>query len=172
MCVNIITQAMQRGNKVMLCGNGGSAADSQHIAAEFTGRFYLEREPLPAVALTTDTSALTAIGNDYGYEDIFLRQVKALGQNGDVLVGFSTSGNSKNIVKAMEFAKSKNIINVALTGQSGGKMKELADVLISIPSSDTPRIQESHIMIGHIICELVEKTLFENAQKAVPVQYK
>lgn len=172
MIAELITKAMKRGNKLMICGNGGSAADSQHIAAEFTGRFYLEREPLPAIALTTDTSALTAIGNDYGYEDVFLRQVKALGRDGDVLVGFSTSGNSKNIVKAMEYAKTKNIINIALTGKSGGKMKEIADVLINVPSDDTPRIQESHGMIGHIMCEMVEMALFESAQKAIPVQYK
>lgn len=169
---SLVEDALNRGNKVIFCGNGGSAADAQHLTAEFTGRFFLERKPLPAIALNTNVSAITAIANDYGYNDIFLRQTQALAQTGDVLVGISTSGNSKNIVKAFEYANSIGVTTVAFTGESGGKMKEIADILLNVPSSCTPRIQEAHITMGHIMCEIVEQALFENAKKAVPVQYK
>lgn len=170
--VDLIIAALKNSNKIIFCGNGGSASDAQHLTAEFTGRFFLERVPLAAIALNTNTSAITAIANDYGYDDIFLRQIQALGKSGDVFVGISTSGNSKNIVKAFEYANSIGITTVAFTGKSGGKMKDLADVLINIPTDVTPRIQESHITIGHIICEIVEQQLFEAAPKAIPVQYK
>ena len=167
-----VIAAMNKGNKIIFCGNGGSAADAQHLTAEFTGRFFLERRPLPAIALNTNVSAITAIANDYGYDEIFLRQTQALAQPGDVIVGISTSGNSKNIVKAFEYANSVGVTTVAFTGETGGKMKEIADILLNVPSSCTPRVQEAHITLGHIICEVVEQTLFEKAQKAVPVQYK
>ena len=169
---DVVIDSLNRGNKVIFCGNGGSAADAQHLTAEFTGRFFLERRPLPAIALNTNVSAITAIANDYGYDEIFLRQTQALAQTGDVLVGISTSGNSKNIVKAFEYANSIGVTTVGFTGKSGGKMKELADILINVPSDCTPRIQEAHITIGHIMCEIVEQDLFADAQKAVPVQYK
>ena len=167
-----VIAAMNKGNKIIFCGNGGSAADAQHLTAEFTGRFFLERRPLPAIALNTNVSAVTAIANDYGYDEIFLRQTQALAQPGDVLVGISTSGNSKNIVKAFEYANSVGVTTVAFTGETGGKMKEIADILLNVPSSCTPRVQEAHITLGHIMCEIVEQTLFAEAQKAVPVQYK
>lgn len=168
---DVIISALNNGNKVIFCGNGGSAADAQHLTAEFTGRFFLERRPLPAIALNTNVSAITAIGNDYGYDEIFLRQTQALAQPGDVLVGISTSGNSKNIVKAFDYASSIGVTTVAFTGKSGGKMREIVDILINVPSDCTPRVQEAHITIGHIMCEIVEQTLFANAQKAIPVQY-
>lgn len=158
----IIIRALKNGNKIFFCGNGGSAADAQHLAAELLGKFYIDREPLPAIALTTNTSILTAIGNDYSYDEIFVRQLKGLGISGDVLVGISTSGNSKNVIKAMEYAKKAGIKTIALTGKTGGIMKEYADVLLNVPSTDTPRIQEAHILIGHIICEIVEEQLFSN----------
>lgn len=169
---NVVIEALNRGNKIIFCGNGGSAADAQHLTAEFTGRFFLERRPLPAIALNTNVSAITAIGNDYGYDEIFLRQTQALAQSGDVLVGISTSGNSKNIVKSFEYASSIGVTTVAFTGRTGGKMKELADILLNIPSDCTPRVQEAHITIGHIMCEIVEQALFSEAKKAIPVQYK
>jgi len=153
MCLN----ALKNGNKVMLCGNGGSAADSQHIAAELSGRFKKERIPLAGIALTTDTSALTAIGNDYGYEYVFSRQLEALGKEGDVLIAISTSGNSPNVIKAIESAKKTGIKVITLSGKDGGKMKEMGDVNIVIPSNDTPRIQEMHIMVGHMICALIDE---------------
>ncbi|GAB6074836.1 D-sedoheptulose 7-phosphate isomerase [Nautilia lithotrophica] len=149
--------ALKTGNKVMLCGNGGSAADSQHIAAELSGRFKKERIPLAGIALTTDTSALTAIGNDYGYEYVFSRQLEALGKEGDVLIAISTSGNSPNVIKAIESAKKTGIKVITLSGKDGGKMKEMGDVNIVIPSNDTPRIQEMHIMVGHMICALIDE---------------
>lgn len=151
-----IKKALAAGHKVMFCGNGGSAADSQHLAAEFVGRFQKERRGLPALALTVDTSILTAVGNDYGYEKIFVRQVEALAQPGDVLVGLSTSGNSPNVVTAIELAKSKGVYCVGMTAASGGKMAGLCDECIAVPVKITARAQEMHILIGHILCELVD----------------
>ena len=159
-CVYILVTAFKNGNKVLFCGNGGSAADAQHLAAELSGRFYTDRDALPAEALHCNTSYITAIGNDYGYDVIYSRLVKGIGQKGDVLVGLSTSGNSKNILNAFEVAKEKEMITIAFTGESGGKLKKLSDHLINVPSNDTPRIQESHIMLGHIICELTEEQVF------------
>ena len=158
--VDAITTAFKNGNKVLFCGNGGSAADAQHLAAEFSGRFYIDRKALPAEALHCNTSYLTAVANDYHYDVIYSRLLEGIGVAGDVIVGLSTSGNSRNIVKAFEMARSKNIITVGLTGATGGQMKELSDYLFNVPSTDTPRIQESHILIGHIICELVEEKIF------------
>ena len=158
--VDQITAAFQNGKRVYFCGNGGSAADAQHLAAEFSGRFYTDRKALPAEALHCNTSYLTAVANDYGYDVVFSRMIDGIGEAGDVLIGLSTSGNSINIMKAFEVAKAKGIITVAFTGESGGKMKDLARYLINVPSGDTPRIQESHITIGHIICQLVEAKYF------------
>lgn len=149
------------GNKTLIAGNGGSAADAQHIAAEFVSRFYFDRPALPSIALTTDTSALTAIGNDYGYELLFSRQIEANGKKGDVFIGISTSGNSKNVLKGIEAAKKMGIKTIGFTGKSGGKMRDLVDYCVSIPSDETPRIQECHILVGHILCAAVEKELFE-----------
>lgn len=148
--------ALARGNKIMFCGNGGSAADSQHLAAEFVGRFQKERAGLPAIALTVDTSILTAVGNDYGYDKVFVRQVQALARPGDVLVGISTSGNSANVVEAVELAKSMGVYCVGMTAAGGGKMKELCDECIAVSAQVTARAQEMHILIGHILCELVD----------------
>lgn len=150
-------RAIKNGNKILLCGNGGSAADSQHIAAEFTGRFVKERKGLPAIALTTDTSALTAIGNDYGYDEVFRRQVEALGNKGDVIIGISTSGNSSNVVKALEEAKSKGLYVLAFTGGKESKMSELADETLFIEAPLTARIQECHILAGHLICDYIDE---------------
>ncbi len=158
--VNAVAGAFQSGKKVLFCGNGGSAADAQHLAAEFSGRFYTNRKALPAEALHCNTSYLTAVANDYSYDVVYSRIVDGIGNEGDVLVGLSTSGNSTNIVKAFETAGEKKIITIGFTGESGGRMKGLSDYLFNIPSSDTPRIQESHIMIGHIICQLVEEKIF------------
>ena len=158
--VSICTEAFRHGNKVLFCGNGGSAADAQHLAAEFSGRFYYDRPPLPSEALHVNTSYLTAVANDYSFEEVYSRILKGSGKKGDILIAISTSGNSANIIKALQTAKESGITTVGMTGETGGKMKELCDHLINVPSSDTPRIQESHIMIGHIICELVEATLF------------
>lgn len=158
----LIVNAFANGNKVLFCGNGGSAADAQHLAAEFSGRFYTDRNPLPSEALHCNTSYLTAVANDYSFDVVYSRMVKGLGKPGDVLVGLSTSGNSVNIIKAMEQARELGMISVALTGESGGKMKDVCDHLLNAPSSDTPRIQESHITMGHIICELVEASLFND----------
>jgi D-sedoheptulose 7-phosphate isomerase len=152
----LITKSFSSGGKLMLCGNGGSAADSQHIAAEMTGRFIKDRKPLPAIALTTDTSALTCIANDYSFEDVFARQISALGRLGDVLIAISTSGNSGNVIKAMHVANELSIKVIALTGRDGGRMKALADHSIIVPSNTTARIQEAHIFIGHMICGSVE----------------
>lgn len=157
----LMIEAFSQGNKVLFCGNGGSAADAQHLAAEFSGRFYFDRDPLPSEALHCNTSYITAVANDYGYDLVYSRMIKGMGKPGDILVGLSTSGNSVNIINAMEQAKQIGMINVGLTGETGGKMKAICDHLINVPSTDTPRIQESHIMIGHIICELVEKELFK-----------
>ena len=158
--VNVVTDAFKNGKKVLFCGNGGSAADAQHLAAEFSGRFYKDRAALPSEALHCNTSYLTAVANDYSYDVIYSRIIEGTGNAGDVLVGLSTSGNSGNIVKAFEAAKAKGMITIGFTGETGGKMKELSDYLFNVPSKDTPRIQESHIMIGHIICELVETKLY------------
>jgi D-sedoheptulose 7-phosphate isomerase len=155
----VVTEAFRKGNKVLLCGNGGSAADAQHIAAEFSGRFYSDRDPLPSEALHCNTSYLTAVGNDYGFEYVYSRMIKGMGKSGDILIGLSTSGNSVNIINAMEEAKKIGMIIVGFTGK-GGKMKDLCDHCINVPSTDTPRIQEAHIMVGHIMCQLVEEQLF------------
>lgn len=157
---NIITTCFQQDHKVLFCGNGGSASDAQHLAAEFSGRFYKDRTPLYAEALHCNTSYMTAVGNDYGYDQVYSRILRGIGQAGDVLVGISTSGNSTNILEAYKVAKEKGMIIVSLTGSSGGKMRDHSDYLLNVPSSDTPRIQESHITIGHIICEIVENNLF------------
>lgn len=156
----VIIRAFRQGNKVLFCGNGGSAADAQHLAAEFSGRFYIDRDALPAEALHVNTSYLTAVANDYSYDVIYSRLIKGLGNKGDVLVGLSTSGNSKNIVLAFEQAKANGMITVGFTGANGGKMKGTSDYLLNIPSTDTPRIQEAHILLGHIICQLVEEKYF------------
>ena len=155
-----IVEAFKKGKKVLFCGNGGSAADAQHIAAELSGRFYLDREPLFAEALHVNTSYLTAVANDYSFDEVFSRLVKAKGRKGDILVGISTSGNSINVIKAIEVANEIGMMTIGMTGESGGKMKDICKYLINVPSKDTPRIQEAHIMIGHIICEIVEKKLF------------
>jgi len=152
--------ALQKGNRIYFCGNGGSAADAQHLAAEFSGRFYTDRDALPAEALHCNTSYLTAVANDYSYDVVYARLIKGIGVKGDFLVGLSTSGNSGNIIKAFEVAREKGIKTVGFTGESGGKMKALSDYLVNVPSTDTPRIQESHIMLGHIICQLVEEQYF------------
>jgi D-sedoheptulose 7-phosphate isomerase len=157
-------EAFCQGNKVLLCGNGGSAADAQHLAAEFSGRFYYDRPPLPAEALHVNTSYMTAVANDYSFEEVYARLVRAMGQQGDVLIALSTSGNSPNILKAISVAHEIGMIVIGMTGQSGGKMKDQCDFLVNVPSSDTPRIQESHILIGHIICEMVESSLFPKAE--------
>jgi len=159
---NIIIEAYKRGNRFLLCGNGGSAGDAQHIAAELSGRYLFDRPPLDAEALSVNTSYLTAVANDYSYDEIFARMLKAQGHKGDVLLAISTSGNSGNILKAMAVAKEKKMISIALTGESGGKMKDEADLLLNVPSRETPRIQESHILIGHIICEIIENSLFNS----------
>lgn len=155
-----ITAVLRNGKKVLFCGNGGSAADAQHLAAELSGKFYLDREPLFAEALHVNSSYLTAVANDYSYDEVFARLVKAKGREGDVLIGISTSGNSLNVIKAIETANNLKMITIGLTGENGGKMKGLCQYLIKVPSNDTPRIQESHILIGHIICEIVEKNIF------------
>ncbi len=151
----------RQGGKVLFCGNGGSAADAQHIAAELSGRFYTDRPPLYAEALHVNTSYVTAVANDYGYDEVFARMVQAAGRPGDVLVAISTSGNSYNILKTIEVAKVQGMTVIGLTGTSGGKMHDLCDVLLNVPSSDTPRIQESHILIGHIICQIIESEMFQ-----------
>jgi D-sedoheptulose 7-phosphate isomerase len=158
---NVITTAFRNGNKVLFCGNGGSAADAQHLAAEFSGRFYTDRDPLPSEALHCNSSYMTAVANDYGYDVVYSRMIKGMGKPGDVLVGLSTSGNSVNIINAMVEAKKIGMINVVFSGEGGGKLRTMCDYLINVPSNDTPRIQESHIMVGHIICELVESELFK-----------
>ncbi len=159
---NVVIKAFKNGNKVLFCGNGGSAADAQHLAAEFSGRFYLNRKALPAEALHANTSYLTAVANDYSYDVIYARLVEGTGKKGDVLIGLSTSGNSVNILKAFEAAKENEMLTVAFTGENGGKMKNVVDYLINVPSDITPRIQESHILAGHIICEIVEAEYFKD----------
>ena len=160
--VDIILEALKRGNKLYFCGNGGSAADAQHLAAEFTGRFYLDRQALPAEALHCNTSYMTAVANDYSYEDVYSRMIEGVSKPGDVLIGLSTSGNSKNIIKALKVAKLKKLHTISFTGLNGGLMKNHSDYLLDIPSENTPRIQECHILIGHIICQLVEKQFFKS----------
>jgi D-sedoheptulose 7-phosphate isomerase len=160
-----LIEAYEAGKKILLFGNGGSAADAQHIAAELVGKYYMDRRPLPAEALTVNTSSLTAIGNDYAFERIFARQVEALGNPGDVAIGISTSGNSPNVIEAIRAAKKKGMITIGLTGAEGGRLKNEVDYCICVPSKDTPRIQEAHILIGHIWCELIERALFGNEDK-------
>lgn len=159
---DMVVAVYRCGGKVLLCGNGGSAADAQHIAAELSGRFYLDRRPLYAEALHCNTSYLTSVSNDYGYESVFARMLEAAGRKGDMIIGISTSGNSANVLKAFEKAREIGMNTIAFTGKSGGKMAAMSDILINVPSDVTPRIQEAHILIGHIVCELVEKELFGN----------
>ena len=158
--VGIMADTFRRGGKVLLCGNGGSAADAQHIAAELSGKFYIDRDPLDAEALHVNTSYLTAVANDYSFDEVFSRLVKAKGKKGDILVGITTSGNSKNILAALKQAKEIGLITLGLTGSSAGAVDEYCDFLIKVPSKDTPRVQEAHILTGHIICQLVESELF------------
>ncbi len=158
--VAVMVHAFTNENKVLFCGNGGSAADAQHLAAEFSGRFYTDRPALYAEALHCNTSYITAVGNDYSFDVIYSRMLQGMGKQGDVLVGISTSGNSKNIVNAMQTAKDKKMITIGMTGASGGNIKPFSDYLLNVPSIDTPRIQESHILLGHIICQLIEEKLF------------
>lgn len=155
-CAKYVEKALAEGHKVLFCGNGGSAADSQHLTAEFVGRFQKERKGLPAIALTVDTSILTAVANDYGYDTVFARQVQALGEPGDVLVGISTSGNSKNVLLAIEEAKAKGITCIGMTAEGGGKMAAACDICLAVPAKVTARAQEMHILMGHILCELVD----------------
>lgn len=159
-----ITLCYRNGGKVLFCGNGGSAADAQHLAAELSGRFYFDRPPLDAEALHVNSSYVTAVANDYTYDEIYSRYVNGVGKKGDVLIGISTSGNSENILRALKVAKSKGMVTVAMTGESGGKMKDVVDYLLNVPSTDTPRIQEAHIMLGHIFCQIVEEDLFGNCK--------
>lgn len=158
--VNQMVSCFENGGKILFCGNGGSAADAQHLAAEFSGRFYHDRDPLPAEALHANSSYLTAVANDYGYDQVYRRLVRATGRPGDILVGLSTSGHSANIVLAMEQARELGVFTLAMTGQGGGKMKDFADLLLAVPSTDTPRIQEAHMLLGHILCEAVESWIF------------
>jgi len=158
--IQTVAQAMEAGNKVLLFGNGGSAADAQHLAAEFVNRFSMERPPLPAIALTTDSSILTSVSNDYTFAEVFAKQIKALAKAGDIAIGITTSGNSANIVRAFEVARELGLVTVALTGHSGGTIAEMADYALIVPSGKPPRIQEVHITVGHVICEMVERLLF------------
>jgi D-sedoheptulose 7-phosphate isomerase len=158
--VQLIAQAFREGRKVLLFGNGGSATDASHIAAEFVNRFLMERPPLPAIALNTDPAVMTSISNDYSYEQVFSKQLAALGHEGDVVIGISTSGNSPNVIKALETAKKNGLKTVVLTGGAGGKMKNMADYTFVVPSKHTPHIQETHITLGHIICQMVDEELF------------
>lgn len=160
-----LVEKLKAGGSVYFCGNGGSAADAQHLAAELSGRFYFDRQPLSSEALHCNTSFLTAVGNDYSFDVIYARLISGIGRKGDVLVGLSTSGNSKNVVNAFEKAKEMGIYTVGFTGATGGEMKKISDACICVPSTDTPRIQESHITIGHIVCEIIESTLFDNPKK-------
>lgn len=155
-----MTRGLRTGHKVLFFGNGGSAADAQHLAAELVGRFAGDRAALPGLALTTDTSVLTALGNDYGYEKVFSRQIQALGNEGDTVVAISTSGNSPSVIEAIDMARSRGLYTVGFTGETGGKMNDRVDVLFRVPSRNTPRIQETHLLLGHILCELVDRQLF------------
>lgn len=159
--VGVITEALKSGNKILIFGNGGSAADAQHLAAEFVNRFIIERPPLPAIALSTDTSVITSIGNDYDFSEIFSKQIRAIGQAGDVAWGISTSGRSPNVIKALEVAKKKGLITIGLTGKDGGDVAKIADHFLNVPSNSVPRIQEVHIMVGHVVCEMVDFKLFQ-----------
>jgi D-sedoheptulose 7-phosphate isomerase len=159
--IEVLTAALKAGNKIMIFGNGGSAADAQHLAAEFINRFIIERPPLPAIALTTDTSVITSIGNDYDFSEIFAKQIRALGQPGDVAWGISTSGNSQNVLKGLEQAKKMGLITLAFTGKDGGSIAQIVDYSLNVSSNSTARIQETHITIGHAICELVDIKLFQ-----------
>ena len=158
--VDVMVDALKKGNYIYFCGNGGSAADAQHLAGELFGRFYSNRHALRAEALHCNTSYLTAVANDYSFDMIYARLIEGIGDAGDILVGLSTSGNSENIIKAFDVARSKNMITIGFTGETGGRMKTISDYLINIPSTDTPRIQESHILIGHVVCQLVEEKYF------------
>lgn len=160
--------AIAKGNKILLCGNGGSAGDAQHLAGEFVNRFLMDRPPLPAIALTTDTSTITAIGNDFGFEQIFEKQVQALGQPGDILVGISTSGNSPNVARALRAARDKGLFTIGLTGRGGGTMAPLCDILIDVQHKHTPLVQEIHITVGHMLCALTDHFLFENVLALQP----
>lgn len=159
--VEAITRALQAGNKILLFGNGGSAADAQHLAAEFVNRFLIERPPLPAIALSTDTSVITSIGNDYSFSEIFSKQIRALGQEGDVAWGMSTSGTSENVLKGLQVARKMGLVTLSITGRDGGEMATVADYSLNVSSQSTPRIQEVHITLGHVICELVDYKLFQ-----------
>jgi D-sedoheptulose 7-phosphate isomerase len=163
----LIVTSLRNGGRVYFCGNGGSAADAQHLAAEFSGRFYIDRKALPAEALHCNTSYLTAVANDYSYEAVYARLIEGIGNTGDILIGLSTSGNSANIVAAFEAAHTKGLTTVGMTGLSGGVLKTTSDYLLNVPSTDTPRIQEAHIMLGHIICQLVEERYFTNTTELV-----
>jgi D-sedoheptulose 7-phosphate isomerase len=163
--VEICINTLKNNGKILFCGNGGSAADAQHLAAELSGRFYFDRPPLYAEALHVNTSFLTAVANDYSYDEIFARMTRAQGHDGDTIVGLSTSGNSPNVLRAFEAAKELKMNVIAFTGKSGGKMREKSDVLLNVPSNDTPRIQESHILLGHLLCELIESRMFPNPNK-------
>jgi len=158
--VETIAHGLRNGHKVLFFGNGGSAADAQHLAAELVGRFGPNRSPLPAISLATDTSVLTAVGNDYGYDKVFARQIEALGQSGDIAIAISTSGNSPSVLAAIDVARSKGLFTIGFTGETGGKMTDRVEVLFRVPSHETPRIQETHVMLGHILCELVDRELF------------
>jgi D-sedoheptulose 7-phosphate isomerase len=159
--IDAVTAALKEGNKILLFGNGGSAADAQHLAGEFVNRFIIERPPLPAIALTTDTSVITSIGNDYDFSEIFSKQIRAIGQKGDIAWGMSTSGTSANVVKAMETAKKIGMVTIGLTGRDGGEIARIADHALIVSSTSTPRIQEVHITVGHAICEMVDFKLFQ-----------
>jgi len=161
-----IAQSLRNGKKLLFFGNGGSAADAQHLTAEMVGRFGPDRSPLAAISLSTDTSILTALGNDYGYEMVFSRQIQALGQPGDTAIGISTSGNSPNVIRALDVARSKGLFTIGFTGETGGQLQSHAEVLFQVPSRQTPRIQETHILLGHILCELVDRELFPEAYPA------
>jgi D-sedoheptulose 7-phosphate isomerase len=160
MAISLI-EAFKQGKKVLFCGNGGSAADAQHLAAEFSGRYYFDRPPLYAEALHVNSSYITAVSNDYGYDEVYARLLRAMGTDGDVLVAMSTSGNSANVLNAIKVAREKNMLVIGMTGMEGGKMATLCDILLNVPSKDTPRIQECHMLLGHIVCEIVEKELFK-----------
>lgn len=160
-----IVHAYRNNNKVILFGNGGSAADAQHIAAELTGKYYLVRKSLPAIALTVNASNLTAIANDYSFNHVFSRQLEGIGNEGDIAIGISTGGNSENVLEALQLASENGLVTIGLTGQDGGKMKDIVDLCLRVPSDDTPRIQEAHTVVGHIICEIVEKELFQEGDQ-------
>jgi len=166
--IRLISLTFEAGNKIFLFGNGGSAADAQHLAAEFVNRYTMDRPPLPAIALTTDTSILTSVSNDMGFDEIFAKQLRALGKEGDVAIGISTSGNSSNVVKAFEVAQEMGIKTVAFTGNDGGMLAKMANISLAVPSTSTPRIQEAHILIGHILCEMVEHQLFLKNLDSLP----